>query len=391
MGATFSNIHIKKNDTLQQKDIQDYCVQMMKEKGYELVPSSEDAEGILCIYSPADSKWISVFSDLVDLDQVRQFRETALPLSKAMETDVLAISCYDSDFLFMNLVNAGEKIDAWANIGRLYAPPERKTNFSAWERKVSNIFAFQKTVKGEHTFVEDALYELEELLELSGVQACISDISADEILYGENILRLYFAMPDDGKKEPPQLAQHHSSLLPCKEESNLILACNKGGASTGVAVAFMGDYVEQEEITFSDVYFEWEIDGRKRKSQPVTLTKCKNSKGEWMYYWEDKNFSIPPKVNPNLPIMKLGDMESKRSFGVRFTPHGNKRKFIDIRVHLIPLAHPQGQYCWYVWEDYPSKAAYIEDYNAMMDKMDIGAVVDLEKVGLKLNPEDYDL
>lgn len=79
-------------------------------------------------------------------------------------------------------------------------------------------------------------------------------------------------------------------------------------------------------------------------------------------------------------------------FGVRFTPHGNERKFLDIRVRFIPLAHPRGQCCWYAWKGHPSKVAYIEDYNAMLDKMGIGTVVDLEKVGLnKLNPKDHDL
>lgn len=44
MGMFFSNLHIRKTDTLQQKGIRDYFVQMMKKKGYELVSSQEEAE-----------------------------------------------------------------------------------------------------------------------------------------------------------------------------------------------------------------------------------------------------------------------------------------------------------------------------------------------------------
>lgn len=377
MGMFFSNLHIRKTDTLQQKEIRDYFVQMMKKEGYELVSSQDEAEGILCIYSPAESKWISVCSDIVELDQARDFKEIAVPLSKEMETDILALSCCDSDFLFMNLVNEKENLDAWANVGRLECPPERKTNFSAWERKVSNIFAFQKIVKGDHVFVEDALYEMEELLELSGAQACLSDVSVNETSDQENIVQLCFAMPDDGKKEPPQLSLFMSSLLPCRE-NQLVRAYNVGSASKGVAIAFVGDYVEQDEITFSDVYLEWNFGRDERKREPVTLTKCQTVKGEWMYYWEDKDFPIPPKVNPGLSVMRDFDMTDKRSFGVRFTPKGNQRKFLDIRVCLIPLANLQGQCCWYVWMNHPSKAAYIEDHNANC-------------FGDKIDPEDYDL
>ena len=79
---------------------------------------------------------------------------------------------------------------------------------------------------------------------------------------------------------------------------------------------------------------------------------------------------------------------SERSIGVRFTPNGNVRKFLDITVAFLPQSNPtQGQCAWCVWRHYESKRAYIEAYNN--DQLQLH-----EMYGAPLNlidPDMYDL
>lgn len=173
----------------------------------------------------------------------------------------------------------------------------------------------------------------------------------------------------------------------------MYFAVNKGGASTGIAVEFFGDLTENDEITFEDVTFVSDIE-RDWKGIPITLKKVKGTKGEVFWYWEDKSFKIPPKVNPNLPFSKQMDIEFKREFGVRFTPKGNPRKVLDIKVAIVPLKYfdRKNAALWYVWKGYGSKKAFIENNHKecrrMFSQMDES---ELKKDELYLNEEDFDL
>lgn len=85
--------------------------------------------------------------------------------------------------------------------------------------------------------------------------------------------------------------------------------------------------------------------------------------------------------------MKRMNMEFEREIGIRFTPVGNPRKVLDIKLVIYPLANSsEGQTSWYVYRYDGSKRKYIEEYNRRRTEMHIGSTpIDL------LNPEDYDL
>ena len=99
-----------------------------------------------------------------------------------------------------------------------------------------------------------------------------------------------------------------------------------------------------------------------------------------MYYWEDKEFPIPPGADPELPWEKRIKKEFDSSFGVRFTPHGDTRKMLDRKLHFMPLENPKGQAVWFVYKYSKTKAAYIKEFNEDSGKY----------IGV-LNPDDYDL
>ena len=61
-------------------------------------------------------------------------------------------------------------------------------------------------------------------------------------------------------------------------------------------------------------------------------------------------------------------VENERSIIVRFVPHGNPGKLLDITVALVPDKNPEGQTSWNVWHFWGSKEKFIEQFNAIWDK-----------------------
>ena len=66
--------------------------------------------------------------------------------------------------------------------------------------------------------------------------------------------------------------------------------------------------------------------------------------------------------------MKRMRAESEHGIIVRFVPHGNPRKILDISVVLVPDKNPQGQTGWNVWHAFGSKKAFIAQHNRSWSK-----------------------
>jgi hypothetical protein len=100
------------------------------------------------------------------------------------------------------------------------------------------------------------------------------------------------------------------------------------------------------------------------------------------------DFKIPAVPSPNLPPKALMKKEYERNFGIRFTPNGNVRKFLDITVAFLPYSNPvNGQFVWRVWKGYKTKRAYVEAHNHDRQQ-------DHEMYGVPLHlidPDMYDL
>ena len=158
----------------------------------------------------------------------------------------------------------------------------------------------------------------------------------------------------------PKLEGHHCSLSPCMfERSNVFFAINEGGVSKGLGIAISVYGLENDDVYFSDIQLEYALNETPRKVIPLNMKKRKKPDGGWELYWEDKDFILPEKIDPNLWICseKYYDETDKRIFGVRFTPHGDQSKQLDISVTFIPLEYPDGKYEWCVRERYNSNRA----------------------------------
>lgn len=380
MGLSFSNYNIKKSDTAQLESVLNAVKQQAMRLGYTTCEEA-DADVEAAVYAPEDSGWISVWSELMSVENGCDLSSTAARLSSELKTDVLTAMCCDSDFMFLNLINTQDGTDAWANVGNLYCEPERETNFPAWSGRVKDLQRFEADLNDDNVFAEDFMCTLDEQLGLPGEQGCFNQYSAKDMSGNGSVTRLFFSLPKKAEDNNlPWLEIKSFGLMPCKnDETSKESAVNNGGASKGLAVAFTGDFVRNDEITFSDVQLEY-IENGKWVIVPITLKKYHMIDGGYMYYWEDKEFPIPPAVNPELPMKKRMEKEFESSFGVRFTPHGDPREMLDIKLHFMPLENPKGQAVWYVYKHSKTKAAFIEDHNNGSGK----------HIGL-LNPDDYDL
>lgn len=385
MGSWFSNLHIQKSGQITETAILAYIREWMAAREYLPAASQEDADAAFAILCDDRSNWISVYSDLFSFDDPKAFSDYAAPMSRALKTDILGISCFDSDYLYLNLINSETQLDAWAGIGSAAGLGiRRRTNLSAWKTKVEDYQSFQAHIKSEFVFAEEVLGKIEHCLRLPYEFSTASYDHLAELGQQERAVYLYFKLPEGMKnQEPPKLEQHTYSMMPCFVGSPAIVtALNVGGASKGLSVYFVGPYVEHEDITFSDVCFVKRKNGVP-ESVPIKLEKVQLADGQWAYYYHDPGYKLLPKVDARLPAGKKWQAESERSITLRFVPRGDSGKILDITVVLVPDKNPQGQTGWNVWYPFGSKQAYIRHHNETWSKIP-GCEKNL------LREEDYD-
>lgn len=385
MGYSFSNVHIKKHDGIHLQQVKESLCGYLKSQNYQIVNSESESDFALYIFE-SDSDWFSVCCDAIEFSDMQSIRTICEPISSALHTDVIASSCFDSDFLFLNLINAEESVDAWAKFGQDESKCfHRRSAYKPWEGKVSDIEPFKQILKKRYVFAEEAWSEIAPLLQMLPNQGLFSQDALDEF-ETKVISVLHFASTEVKKQNPPKLNIHLYSLMPCKiGQDALISATNLGGSSKGLGIAFSGSYVETEELSFRNAQLEYNYDRYPRKTIPLTLEKVKTADDRWIYYAAIPNFKIPEHVKDGLPWKRKMDEEFKRAFGVRFTPEGNPRKALDICVHFIPLSNNEAQCCWCVWFGSGSKKAYIEEFNSRQMQM---KALNLEET--LLNPDDFD-
>lgn len=385
MGRFFSNIHIRKSKTTDLKKVSSVITTILTARGYCLT-TQEEAQGSIALYTSDSSPWISLYSDLIECSSPEAAATEATALSNATQSDVLCISCMDSDYLFLNLINPADQTNAFAGVGSSAGLGiGRRTKTADWKEKVKDFESFKKALKEKYVFAEDSLIQLADSLELPKEQSLTDHEGLNMYGIAAHVEYLYFALSAEAQNsEPPRFMIRRYGLMPCRPgKPSCEFANNMGGASRGVAIIFAGDYVEQDEITFTDVQFEYFNRSGERQIVPLTLRKERLSNGKACYRADVPQFKIPEKVDDRLPPMKYSDEEHRRSFGVRFTPHGNPRKFLDIRFHIIPLANWDGQCCWCVWYPAGSKEEFIQQHNELWGEH--GMTEQL------LSPDDFDM
>ncbi len=386
MGLFFENIHIHKNIKYNAEVLKKELTKYFEEKGFKLAAEGEEGNASVVIYEPDGSEWISVASDIFRLDTLEEIRNVAEPLSKCLETEILTAGCYDSDYLRLSILNICDGTDGWINVGRAEGMKQlRRTGITPWKKVVADIDALKNIVKAEYVFAEDAFYKIAELIQMTPEQVAL-EVEYTDSLAVEKMTTLKFLAPEGTLKLPELIIPRYNGM-PCKiGESQVVSVYNNGGKAKGLGIMFIGDYVENDEITFEEVKLQlhtkegWQF-------VPIELKKVDWTQGKKCYYWSDAEFPLPPAVSEAIPLMRRMSLAFEREIGIRFTPVGNPRKVLDIKVVVYPLANSMdGQTSWYVYRYEGSKRKYIEEYNRRWTDMHIeSALKDL------LNPDDYDL
>lgn len=366
VGSWFSNVQIRRNGHVTENDVADCIKRYMEGKAYRLIDSQEEADAVVTILWYDHSQWISVCADVLAHDDPESCMRIASPLSAELRTDVMGISCFDSDYLYLNLVNAEEQTDAWLGIGQGKAVGiTRRNNVTAWKKKVSDYPAFSAKAKTKYLLADEFLHEAELYLSLPVTQSTCAAEDVQDMGPDTNVISLCFRQEGDGQDSERVRLAHYNFGLPCfMDQESSVTAINVGAESKGISVYFIGPYVEHEEIVFSDVRF-----GRRENAASVELTKVRLKDGQWAYCYHDPEYPIPPKVPARMKKEKRHRLESERWFSVWFTPHGNPRKTLDITVVFVPDAHPEGQTGWNVWKPKGSKEAFIDHYNKIWKRV----------------------
>lgn len=351
MGLFFSNLHIKRTNELSADAVRAYFTEDMISKGYIQLDGPDDAELRVAIFAPKNSSWITVASDYFNFNDNNDTQTAAEPISKWYSTSVIAMACMDSDYAFMHLIDTSKKIDGWINSGSPYEGMKlpRRTSVAPWKSVVNNFEGFKQSIKEKSAFAESILFNTADFIGLDTNQCALEADRADEMISDPaELILLYFSLPEGTKKELPVLKIGLYDLMSCRADVNsVVFVNNKGGRSKGVAIRFIGDYIENDDVTIYNVTFESDYGSEKRKIVPITLEKRIDRNGDYILWWEDKNFQIPPAVNPNLPYSRRDRLEFEKQFGVRFFVKGDPNKFRDVEAHIIPLENPQEGFAYW--------------------------------------------
>lgn len=360
MGSWFSNLNIRKSETVTVEAAAQQLLAWMQGQQYEPVPTAAESDGVLVLLTAEGSEWITVCTDMLQLEEPGQSAALGTAISGALCTDVLGIACFDSDYLWLNLVNAGEQADGWVGIGSgRELGFTRRNKLTPWKKKVHDYARFARCVKEDYLLADAFLSDVAPCLglpmELSGASVgYLADIDPER-----KAMYLYFRQKEAaGSQDPVRMAHYEESRPALMGWERYVQAVNHGAAGKGLTVWFLAPGVETDAVTFSDVSIKCN-----RRIIPVTLTKARIPDGRWAWRWHDPEFQIPPAVTGRMKQEKRMELTRQRNITVFFTPRGDNRKALDIQVGFVPDENPEGGTWWSVWRKFGSKEDFIKWHN----------------------------
>ena len=357
MGSWFENMHIRRSGEVTVDAVAQVLGRMLGQRGYEAADCAEEADSVLALLAGADSEWITVCSDLLPLEDPEQFAALGTALSGELHADVLGSACYDSDFLWINLLNADEGIDGWVGIGSgKELGITRRNKLTPWKKKVRDYARFAQCAREDYVIADGFLQDTADCLGLPRRQSCAGVRYLHEV---EPAVCLYFRQREELRQPVlPRLAHYDLGLPFLVGYDNYVAVINQGAAGTGLTIWIRINGAERHEVTYENVYIR-----RGTEDLPIELTWERMPDGGFAWCWHDPDFPIPPAVTGRMKKEKRWQLENQRNFAIHLTPRGNSRKTLDIQVGFVPDENPQGATWWNVLRKYGSKEAFIKEHN----------------------------
>ena len=345
MGYSFANIQIRKLSGTA-PDAEQIAGILTAGRKVAEAAEGEAADIVIDILQETDSPWITVVSDLFDEDNEECIR-SAGQLSGALQTQALAVYCFDSDYLFLNLLDAEKGTDAWAACGHFpLGKAPRRSNFSAWKNDVTDVSALRQVMQKHYVFAEECLEGLTDILSLPVSQ---SGRCMDSAAPASGVRRFRYRLTEafePGKL--PVFICDFPSVSYAFGTDNIVSFSSKGGASRGVGVFFGGPCLASRLVEIESVSIEQQ-DGRGGRTKlPVYLKQTAFKSGQTGWYCELPEVSIPQAVPSGLPWKKAMDLRFQKMINVRFRLLRTFRaeyaeRLGELRIALIPLKNFPGQ------------------------------------------------
>lgn len=349
MGTFFDNLHVLKNNKFDFGVLKNELSIILSDKGYTYMPESSEGDVSIVIYEPEDGAWVSIASDVFLFDTEKAIRDFADPISEALNTYVIAASCYDSDYLRLALLNKNANVDGWINVGKSLDPLIRRTKLTPWNELIKDSEQLKEIVKNDYTYKEEAFLSIAELIGMKPEQSLFVDNAFDSA--NGKIVKLFFSAPE-GKTNPPKFCVLAHFKNQCDTGLRVsVTISNKGCKSKGIGLMIISDFIENDEVVFEEVKLGI-FDGLSYKNVPIKLKKGRLNDGKTCLFWLDDDFAILPSVNENLPLKKRIELEFKRAFMVKFIIKGNPDKFVNSRLVVYPKHNSlDGQVSWFYKND----------------------------------------
>lgn len=377
MGMTFLNLHLRLHQDIQEQAVSDYLIKRLSAEQYQLVESEDGADVGFALYRDEQDGWLSVYSDAFFSEGALGCEEMAKSLHEAFDTQVLRVGCFDSDYLFLNLI--GEGIDAWASIGSAAGfGISRRKKLSDWQMLVKEFPLFKQKLQRNEGCAEDALWGIAPCLELSAERSTADYEHLEDFFPADTVKKLYFRLPDElHTEEPPKFCLLTTDSIPSVEHRNYLSILNQGGASRGLTVQFQGDGF-QDGALVPEIISLCACEG---KEYCVAGEKTVFENGKIGYVFRFPTFRIPPKVDERLPMAVQVRKLFVQNIGLVYTLRGNPRKVLQVQVCLIPDKNWDGSYVWNPLRGAASKEEFIRYYNQLWEG---------KPQQLLLREEDYD-
>ena len=344
MGYSFTNIQIR--NTGEEIDCDRLVSVMTKGKRLRRVDKAEKADFIIAIIPGRDGGWLTVASDLFEEDD-EQTIALAKKFSILLQRETLVIGCFDSDYLFLNLLDDRSGTDAWAACGHCpggRAP--RRSSYTAWKDYVDDMQAFKKAMRLNSAFAEDCLEKLEPILSLPVSQG---RICAELAVEDESAQCYYFVLEEDeSKQEPPRFSTGRTRpIFYYFDQDNVVGFLNEGGPSRGVWVLFCGPVIDQRLVEIGSVSIQMRAPDGSWTFAPVEIKELPTKDSRRWLGGPAPEIPIPKAVPKGLSWKKTMDMEFERSINVRFKLVCKTDVLRDekqlLQVTLMPMENHAGQ------------------------------------------------
>ncbi|MBQ7183856.1 MAG: hypothetical protein IJR97_07710 [Clostridia bacterium] len=345
MGYSFTNIQIR--NTGEAIDCDRLLSILTDGKKLRRVDKAEGADIIIAIIPGRENGWLTVASDLFEED-IEQTITLAKKFSVLLQRETLVIGCFDSDYLFLNLLDNRSGTDAWASCGRY---PEgrapRRSNYTAWKGHVPDVQAFKTAMRLNGAFAEECLENIEPILSLPVSQG---QFCAESAMEDETARCFCFTLEEgESKQELPRFSTGRSrSIIYYFDRDNVVSFLNESGSSRGVWVFFSGPVIDQRLVEIESVSIQLRAPHDRWTFVPVEIKEIPTKDGRRWLGGTAPEVRIPKMVPKGLSWKKTMIMEFERTINVRFklvcitdAPRDEKQQ---LQVILMPTENHDGQY-----------------------------------------------